>query len=166
MFTRTSRMLLWLSLSMCLMVAVAASGWLILASNGRGTVATPCRLLTDREMAATFGDAPGPDGNNQSCMFNGNCTDGLVGGTAPTTCLRCNSSAARKYCCPVGAGKTGTCTADPNGNKQCTDGILQYATSNNYNPQGGCNGCTSLLGWTNTQADPNCSIDAVKGTGC
>jgi hypothetical protein len=163
MFSRTSRKSLYLSVSVCLLVAILASGWLALPGCGPKVMAAPCRLLTEREMAATFGDAP-LDGNN-SCIFNGNCRNGLRGGT-PENCTRCDTSAARKYCCPVDPGKTGTCTDDPNGNKQCTDGILQYATSNVWNRQGGCNGCTAPLGWTNSMGDPKCEIAAVQGTGC
>jgi hypothetical protein len=116
-----------------------------------------CCLLTDQEMATTFGDAP----VNNSCMFTGDCTDGRSGGG---NCTRCELSKTYYYCCGNSPKKTcralvGTqCTAA--GKSQVpTTGLWQTISTD-------CGTCTANGGWMNNPGGGTCSLDNQGSDEC
>jgi hypothetical protein len=159
MFSRKSRITLYALVSLGgIAVALAC---LSLPTSALATGTGPCRLLTDGELAATFGDAPTP-----LCKYEGICDSGVMGGyDGKKACTRCNTATQRYQCCPT-LNKKKDCKPDTFGPKQCDMGIAQY--SHSWADVNGCGTtwCTAVVGWTNFAEDPKCSIDAVQGDAC
>ena len=138
----------WLCGCLVLLFAlVVARSWPARASGDEG------RLLSDGEMAAIVGDAPLP----QWCWNAFKCSDGFVNGT---TCVKCDSTTARKVCCQVTVGAT-LCTSG--GPSQCSGNDRYYSAS--YSTVS-CGNCTTTV-WTEDMLHICAALgDAVCTKGC
>ncbi len=93
-----------------------------------GTRPTEGRVLSDREMSSTFGDAdPTP---NMLCKKAGSCQDTRLGqivvnNNPVTACIKCDQTVTWRICCAAST-QTDYCNVD-SGNYPCRSAPLLYA---------------------------------------
>ncbi|MCI0381054.1 MAG: hypothetical protein L0215_26010 [Gemmataceae bacterium] len=130
-------------------IAALAIGMLLIAT-GPSSARYRGRVLSEKEMAAVFGDAPGVD----PCRKISMCRLQLLEGTSE--CAYCDINFGHDICCNLGTGTT----CDPGGGPKACDGN-PFMVGTKFGSLGTCNTCDSAQ----FSKKGTCSLKHAIGTG-